>query len=47
MEGEKNSIFFAIPMGDRGDSPLHKKLKTRVTGVTQQTGSNKRLGRKR
>ena len=41
------SIFFAMPMGDRGDSPSTKKQKTRVTGVTQQTGSNKRLGRKR
>ena len=27
--------------------PSTKKQKTRVTGVTQQTGSNKRLGRKR
>ena len=28
-------------------APSTKKQKTRVTGVTQQTGSNKRLGRKR
>ena len=42
------SIFFAIPMGDRGDRPLHKKKqKTRVTSVTQQTGSNKGRSRKR
>ena len=35
-------------MGDRGDRPLHKKKQeTRVTGVTQQTGSNKGLDRKR
>ena len=36
-----------MPMGDRGDRPLHKKQETRVTGVTQQTGSNKGLDRKR
>ena len=28
-------------------APSTKKQKTRVTGVTQQTGSNKRLDRKR
>ena len=39
--------FFAMSMGDRGDRPLHKKLKTRVTSVTQQTGSNKGRSRKR
>jgi hypothetical protein len=41
------SSIFRISLGDRGDSPSTKKLKTRVTGVTQQTDSNKGLGRKR
>ena len=47
MEGEINIHFFRNTNGWQGWQPLHKKLKTRVTGVTQQTGSNKRLGRKR
>ena len=41
------STIFCISLGDRGDRHLHKIMKTRVTGVTQQTGSNKGLARKR
>ncbi len=41
------STIFRMSLGDRGDRHLHKTVKTRVTGVTQQTGSNKGLDRKR
>ncbi len=47
MEGEKNSIFSQYQWVTGVTAPSTKKLKTRVTGVTQQTGSNKRLSRKR
>ena len=48
MKEEINIHFFSQCQWVTGvTDPSTKKLKTRVTGVTQQTGSNKRLGRKR
>ena len=41
------STIFYVSLGDRGDGTSTKIMKTRVTGVTQQTGSNKGLDRKR
>ena len=49
VDGRRNKYpFFSQYRWVTGvTDPSTKKLKTRVTGVTQQTGSNKRLGRKR
>ena len=49
VDGRRNKYpFFSQYQWVTGvTDPSTKKLKTRVTGVTQQTGSNKRLGRKR
>ena len=49
VDGRRNKYpFFSQCRWVTGvTDPSTKKLKTRVTGVTQQTGSNKRLGRKR
>ena len=40
-------ILFTIFRISLGDRHIHKNSETRVTGVTQQTGSNKGLDRKR
>ena len=49
VDGKRNKYpFFSQCRWVTGvTAPSTKKQKTRVTGVTQQTGSNKRLGRKR